>query len=706
MEHIKTKNVLSLAVVALASVSLAGTLTAKEAKADQAQMIDAPKAVAGANYKIPGKYSWGPKVTKGITQPIPFGGNSDDWANSQTSDGAKYNVFKLAGNDGLKGRVGMLYRNVGIYNGHTIDLKLTLMDWDITFANVSDAKQRENDAATAYAAFGTEKFSIFDPGESALKYRVDFLDHTTGKPVKVTGLWTFADIDANQHLIFDNNTMDIIDNDIYAGDAKDSNDTWLSYKKMYGTNDFYSDANLHNLSNPTTKVGTVTANDRRGMLTTTFSDTDHFTMIWAYGNNTGKHVLESQQRVMNNPKFFQMTGKYIPDAEKNKIDKIYNYVDASRYAHAYLEFGGKGITAQKPAEPRKYDSDSDEGTNIPAEIDTVKSVDHDMLKNRYEPYHYQFVEDVPDVLNLFKFTKFQFTDQIDKVLDASNVHVYNRANQDVTNDFTVDIDSNNKLTVTAKEHALARDDFYREQYKINFDAKIKPGVSLADHADPKHKNQAVIYNQVTVDNGFGTAESNKTTTNVELTKAEDKKAVSQDGNGKGDQLNTEFDKDFKFTVDATLPDNENMDKFTIEDKLESVLNFAGDDSKEHSENDHDNEINLRKNVQVIDLDDGNKDITDQGNLSAVDHDIKWTAKDAKKWHGKHLRMFITASVSNKEELMKYVTKDGTIKIPNVAKLLINDDPEIKTNVVYVTPNPPKASVNKKIEVYDTDPLVK
>lgn len=677
----KQTKVLSIASATLATLSLANALSTNTVKADQAQMIDAPKAIAGANNKIPGKYSWGPKVTKGITQPIPFGGDSSDWANSQTSDGAKYNAVKLSGNDKLKGKVGMLYKNVGIYNGHTVDLKMTLMDWDLTFNNVSDSAERKLAEENAYAAFGTEKFSVFDPGESALKYRVDFIDTKTGEPVKVTGLWTFADIDANQHLVFDNNTMDIIDGAYYSGDAKNSNDTWLSYKKMYGSNDFYSDANLHNfpVANPT---GTVGAKDRRGMLTTTFSNTDHFTMTWAYGNNTGKHVLESQARVMANPKFFGMTGKYDPDAHKNAIDKIYNYVDASKYAHAYLEFGGKGVIAPKPAEPRKYVSDSDEGTNIPAEIDTVKSVDHDMLKDRYETYHYQFVEDVPDVLEMNRFSKFQFIDELDKVLDVSNVHVYNRANQDVTDDFTVDVDSNNRLTVTAKDHALQRGDFYREQYKVNFDAKIKPGVSLADHADPKHKGQAVIYNEVTVDNGYGTAISNKTTTNVAFVKPDDKKTVSFDGEGNTDRLkDVDFGKEYKYRVNVDVPDDVNLDKLIIKDQIvPEVQNIQG--------------------TKVYDLDNDGKEITDQGKLETDTKtgQVTWTAKEPNKWHGKHLKMVIGAKLINTPKLLDYLNKDtNLIEVPNKAHFIFNDK-DIPSNETHVSPNTPKASADKKIEV--------
>lgn len=184
----------------------------------------------------------------------------------------------------------------------------------------------------------------------------------------------------------------------------------------------------------------------------------------------------------------------------------------------------------KPKQPRKYVSDVDEGTNTPSEIGTDKSVDHNLLKDRYEPDHYQIVHDVPDVLDRFKYDQYIITDNIDPDLDISNIHVYNRANQDVTYMFTVTVDSNNKLSVIAKDSSLKQDDFYREQYKITFDGKVKSGVTLADHQDSKHKDQAVIYNEAKVTTSNGSSNSNKTTTNIPFTKKSQMKAVSTDGN--------------------------------------------------------------------------------------------------------------------------------------------------------------------------------
>lgn len=63
-------------------------------------------------------------------------------------------------------------------------------------------------------------------------------------------------------------------------------------------------------------------------------------------------------------------------------------------------------------------------------------------------------------------------------IDTGSISVYNRENQDVTYMFTVTLSSGNNLSVIAKGDTLALDDFYRETYKISFDATVKPGKSL------------------------------------------------------------------------------------------------------------------------------------------------------------------------------------------------------------------------------------
>lgn len=689
---LKNTKVISLAGAALAIISL-GFATSTTVKADNAQMQDLPKGVKADGAKIPGQYGFRPKIMKGITKVSPFGGTSADWSTSSTNTEGKshsWDAFRLKGNDNLKGKIGVYYSNVGNdpVSGKTIDLKVTLNDWKVNaykWDHSTDPAKKVT-LENPYAAFGVDDFEIFTPGDGALAYRLDFIDHDTGKPLKLNTQMTFLDIDGNQWVGFDSSTYSKIDN-VYYGDQEGK--TWLSYMNKMGKNYIYSDANQHNTALPDGS-GTLKSTDLYGGITTTVSNADHMNITWVYGTNTGKKAVESQNELLANNGYWQLNdSNYDADADKNKIGTIASSIWNGNFNHAYLAFGGKAITKDKPLDPKKFVSDKDEGTNVPSEIGGIKSVTHDMLENRYEQYHYQIVHSVPDVRDRFKYSEYRITDNLDNILniDTGSIRVYNRENQDVTHMFTVTLSSGNNLSVIAKGDTLALDDFYRETYKISFDATVKPGKSLKDHADPKHKNQAVIDNQSKVITDNGSADSNIVTTNIPFTKEKDEKFVSNDGLGNTKSLvDVDFGKKYTYRVEATVPDNVDIDSLAIKDTIEpDVQNIKG--------------------VKVYDYDDkdaaGNaKEITDQGKLE-IDNKtgkISWTANDPANWHGKHLKMFIDTTLINTPKLLDYLNKDTSmIEIPNEAHFLFNKE-DIPSNITHVSPKTPKASADKKIEV--------
>lgn len=690
--RLKSNKVIGLAGAALAIVSL-GFATSTTVKADNAQMQDLPKGIKAAGAKIPGQYGFRPKVMKGITKVSPFGGTSSDWATSSTNTEGKshsWDAFRLKGNENLKGKIGVYYSNVGSdpVSGKTLDMKITLNDWKINAYKWDHSTEPIKKVAleNPYAAFGVDDFEIFTPGDGALAYRVDFIDHDTGKPVKLNTQMTFLDIDGNQWVGFDSSTYSHIDN-VYYGDQEGKN--WLSYMDKMGKKYIYSDANLHHEALPDGS-GTVKSSNLYGGFTTSLSNTDHMNITWVYGTNTGKHAVESQNELLATNGYWQLNdSNYDADAQKNKIGTIASSIWNGNFNHAYLAFGGRAILPDKPLDPKKFVSDKDEGTNVPSEIGGIKSVTHDMLENRYEQYHYQIVHSVPDVRDRFKYSEYRITDNLDNILniDTGSIRVYNRENQDVTYMFTVTLSSGNNLSVIAKGDTLALDDFYRETYKISFDATVKPGKSLKDHADPKHKNQAVIDNQSKVITDNGSADSNIVTTNIPFTKEKDEKFVSNDGLGNTKSLvDVDFGKKYTYRVEATVPDNVDIDSLAIKDTIESdVQNIKG--------------------VKVYDYDDkdaaGNaKEITDQGKLE-IDNKtgkISWTANDPANWHGKHLKMFIDTTLINTPKLLDYLNKDTSmIEIPNEAHFLFNKE-DIPSNITHVSPKTPKASADKKIEV--------
>lgn len=691
--------VVSLAAVALVATSFGTSALlatrSSTVRADNAEMASLPKGQNAVGTKMAGQYAFIPKITQGVTKVHAFGGSSKDWATSGTNtEGRSHSwyAFSVMGNESQAGKVGVYYSNTGIdpISGKTIDVKITATDWNIEsykWQDTSDGKREKVALKNPTIAFGVDDFEIFTPGQGAVAYRIDFIDHDTGKPLKLKLNQSVRDIDGNQWVGYDSSTYGKIDQVIWGDSGKDGN-TWLSYKNTLGNNYIFSDANKHNTALPDGS-GTVTSDEWKAGYTATMSNTDHINMYWVFGTTTGKHAAENQAELEKDTDNWQLNqGKYDPDAEKNKVG-ITNSIWNGTFNHAYLKLFDMPIIKDKPMDPNKYVSDKDEGTNTPSEVGGIKSVTHDMLDNRYEQYHYQITHSVPYVEKRLKYTEYRITDNLDNLLDidTGSIRVYNRANQDVTHNFTVTLDAGNNLSVIAKSDVLKMDDFYNETYKVTFDAKVKPGKSLKDHADPKHKDQSVIYNEAKVIQDSGSADSNKVTTNIPFTKEKDEKFVSNDGLGDTKSLkDVDFGKKYTYRVEATVPDNEDVTSLAIKDTIEP-------------------EVQNIKGVKVYDYDAkdaaGNaKEITDQGKLE-VDNKtgkISWTANDPANWHGKHLKMFIDTTLINTPKLLDYLDKDaGNIEVPNTAHFIFNGK-DIPSNITHVSPKTPKPSAEKKIEV--------
>lgn len=671
----KNKKVTALcagALLALGAGAVA-TTTTYTVHADEATMAKLPKSMAvRQNTFMPGQYVYHPKVMPGITKVHAFGpGVHYNYNNPDNGDnGVVFDADDPAA-IAAKGRMGVYFENTGTYDGHQMDTKVTVLDWKVTNGG-SDTPGKPG--MQHKIKLLTTQFGLDEPGgypATVARIRIDNIDHKTGEPIKVKGFYTFDDIDKGQAVGFDQETYNKI-NTIY-------------YLPGTVLNPIYPNTGE-------TLIGSsagVSGKDSEtiGAITIAYDGASSLTFNWYSTGN------DEPQKAMDQDKSAAET--ISPDLSNNydasaghDVAQVSGSVNGTAYHGSWVGYGAKAVLPNKPEEPKKFVSDSDEGTNKPDEIGlNDKSVTHDTLKNRYETYHYQITHTIPEEYKDFYYRTYQITDNLDKVLEnPENVHVYNEENQDVTYRFTVNTD-NNKLTATAKSSSLAQDDFYGETYKVTFDAKIRPGASLVDHQDPEHKDQALIKNKPEVTVNEFTVDGNVTKTNVPFTHPEPKKEVSEDGTGDSVTYNTDFDKDYKFRIDATAPDNINLDHFAINDNIEKVQDF--------------------KSVKVYDYDDLDKDnkpkdVTDQGKLTTKDHDVKWVANDASKWHGKHLKMFITVSLPNTPDLLKYVNKDtGKIEVPNKATVTINDK-DHPTNDVHVIPNPPKASVDKKIEVNSSD----
>ena len=123
----------------------------------------------------------------------------------------------------------------------------------------------------------------------------------------------------------------------------------------------------------------------------------------------------------------------------------------------------------------------------------------------------------------------------------------------------------------------------------------------------------------------------------------------------------ELDKEFQYVVNFSVGDEEELTFLRLYDALESVHTFV--------------------DAKVFDQD--GKDITNQGTLTTSNKTFDWKAAKPNDYAGKTLQVVITAKLNNVPELSQYLV-NGTIQVPNIAKMIMNTK-EISSNKVTVTP---------------------
>jgi len=88
-----------------------------------------------------------------------------------------------------------LYSNVGSYNGEIVDLKMTLMDYEVNAAKMA--------TETPAFGFGNEKVKVATVGLNWMQVKFEFLHHGTDEPFSVKGYFTYTDVDYAQGIYFD-----------------------------------------------------------------------------------------------------------------------------------------------------------------------------------------------------------------------------------------------------------------------------------------------------------------------------------------------------------------------------------------------------------------------------------------------------------------------------------------------------------------------
>lgn len=211
------------------------------------------KIIVNDSTMIDSEYKFIPHWIKGETTFETFG--PAEWAEKPYDYGNTTKVHYTQPTDNMKGKIGVIYHNVGVYDGKTIDLKITVNDW------------KKAKSINGYIEYTEGQIAHIQQKYFYVDQIWQFLDANTGKPVKTTGYMTINDIDAQQGVAFDKQTSDAIQN-YYV-----TNDTHVRFNLDNGNQSFFSHS----------KAG-VEPSDKFGQVTFTYKDLDQLHFDWNLKN--------------------------------------------------------------------------------------------------------------------------------------------------------------------------------------------------------------------------------------------------------------------------------------------------------------------------------------------------------------------------------------------------------------------------------------
>lgn len=245
--------------------------------------------------RIDGKYSFIAQWIPGKTTLETFGAT---WAHTSYGYGGATGLRYFApSSDAQKGQVGVIYHNVGIYNGKTIDLKVTVLDWKaITNKN-------------GYIEYTEGVIAHLQQKYYYVKQKWEFIDASTGLPVNLNGYMTISDIDSRQGVTFDKTTTSSITG-IYV-----TPDTGVAIKHD-------SDGNLVAYDGP---YRMVEPTDKTGQFTFTFANTSALIFSWTLTERPPEEFPNITPPVLGseiNGEFFSFTGKKIARTTPIPPDKF------------------------------------------------------------------------------------------------------------------------------------------------------------------------------------------------------------------------------------------------------------------------------------------------------------------------------------------------------------------------------------------------
>lgn len=401
------------------------------------------------SYVIPSEYAFTPKFIKGVTKV-------------QMSDSYKGSQITITRKQGYN-NYWILYKNVGIWRHHIVDMKITLddvVDTDATTkctASGGYADVPDKDMITFY--FYSDELAIRvdtmcrSAGTMGI-FKVEFFDNQTGEALSdLKSVLTYDDIDSQEQIAFDNNNA----------------------KEQF----YYSPYGVEHLS----------------LLQNNFENT--YTLFKGNNNWTCRSNGNfGDVNCFKNSSIVEAGSCYRGDCEgcyKAGMMTVLNEGNFTLgWSGYYTGFSATGFLRIGDPGPMKF-------------------VDKEEVKPG-EDIHYTIEQYVPNQATKHYYKSWKIIDRLNSALEikADDITITSDGEVDVTSMFDIDI-TNNILTVSVKADYLVLDEIYNRTFIINIKSKVMGNIK-----DVKEiKNQATL--NIEYSNGTSSEDilSNEVKTTIE-----------------------------------------------------------------------------------------------------------------------------------------------------------------------------------------------
>lgn len=430
-----------------------------------AAAMDSTPETINSNFYLDKDYAWSLKFIANQTTTAMFNESSSDGWNHQedfylirdgevsTLNNNQFDIFRITSNN-QKNKFGYWYKNVGIYNGCTVDLKITVKDWSKLDKAVTvtegNAKGRNN---YPFIAFRKDKIDVCVstvPKVYAPQFTYQFYNHDTGELLDVKGHTTLKDIDG----------CSATSNYPY-GEIVSFSSGLASSRSTYWTEDtkLYYDSNTKSVYCGAS--GTCSDNDKSNWLEV-FFDGSCFEFSYDSYNSTCKD-------------------DYVPGTAPAKSRTYYHFLMTSD-------------TLAKWQTP-----------NITKEVDKAS------INGETDTLLYSMSFYLPAIEADSRYSSLLIEDDIPEALDIVNYNIVDDSGANRNNHFNF-IFENSKIMVSAKD--AASNDLYGTDgttYQLNLECKVSNADKLENYIN---NNICTISNSCSLTTEAGTSTSNVVNTDV------------------------------------------------------------------------------------------------------------------------------------------------------------------------------------------------